>query len=157
MSAVEDSSFSFDGAPETRPVRCVDCDEEHDSIVGFVLKDGNAHAIYFAEWHERWSEAYLDVILGSFEGPDYEDNVTFGCRVGYVQGQALPACSLVQAAMTRSEAQIFGARLSRDEALVHPRLAELWEVVDWLIVNDPTLHDKVFHMPPADGSTQPGA
>jgi hypothetical protein len=141
--------LSFDGDPQVRAARCERCGADHDSVTGFVLRGGNPHAIYFAEWHPDASEAYVDVILGSFAEPDYMDNVTFGCRVGHVATQAEPACSLVPGAAIRSDKPILGTKLDRDEALAHPRPNEFWSVVDWLIVNDPVLHENVFHMPPS--------
>jgi hypothetical protein len=120
-------------------------------VTGFVLRDGNAHAVYFAEWQPTLGEAYVDVILGSFEEPKYADNVTFGCRVGHVDSQEAPACSLVQGGSTRSDRPLFGTKLSRELALAHPWLAEFWAIVDWLIINDPVLHENVFHMPPRSG------
>jgi hypothetical protein len=139
--------LSFDGDPTVRAVSCPRCGVEHPSVTGFVLNDGDKYAVYFADWHALPGEAYVDVILGSFEEPAYADHVTFGCRIGHVESQAEPACSLVLAGAVRSDGPIFGRRLDRDEALSHPRLAEFWTVVDWLIVNDPLLHEHVFHMP----------
>lgn len=142
--------LSFDGDVQTRTVTCAACGVDHQSTTGFVLQDGNAHAIYMAEWHPVTSESYIDVILGSFEEPDHADNVTFGCRVGHVRTQPQPACSLVQGGATRSDKPLFGRKLERDEALAHPRLDDFWAVVDWLILNDPVLHENVFHMPPTN-------
>jgi hypothetical protein len=50
------------------------------------------------------------------------------------------------AGAARSYQRLFGRKLDRDEALSHPRPSEFWTVVDWLIVNDPLLHEHVFHM-----------
>ena len=60
-------------------------------------------------------------------GPDYPDQVTFGCRIGHVAGQREPAA-----------------------ALDHPDLALFWNTVDWLVVNDPLLHRTVYHLPASD-------
>jgi hypothetical protein len=40
---------------------------------------------------------------------------------------------------------MFGQKLEREEALSHPRLHEFWDLVDWLILNDETLHENVYH------------
>lgn len=139
--------LSFDGDPAAQVESCASCGDEHETVTGSVLRDDHAYAVYFAEWHSRRSEAYIDVIFGSFEGPDYADHVTFGCRVGQVPSQAAPACSLVAAALNRPDRPILGHKLDRDGALDHPRLGEFWAVVDWLILNDPVLHEHVFHLP----------
>jgi len=121
-------------------------------VTGSVLRGAAAYAVYFADWYPHASEAWLDVVLGAFIEPEYPDQVTFGCRIGHVQGQEQPACSLVQAGSRRSGSALFGLRLSPEQARAHPRLSEFWAVTDWLILNDQLLHQHVFHMPPASGS-----
>jgi hypothetical protein len=143
--------FSFDGESQRRESQCASCGHPHEGVTGFVLRDDYAYAVYFADWYPHEDEAWRDIVLGSFDEPDYTDQVTFGCRIGHVDGQAGPACSLVQAATQRSDAAIFGQRLSRDSALEHPRLGEFWAVTDWLILNDRLLHEKVLLMPPSGG------
>ena len=81
-----------------------------------------------------------------WEEPDYPDQVTFGCRLGPVEGQDGPAASLVTGGENKSDHPLFGVKLDREAALEHPRLADFWEVIDWLVVNDPTLHENVYHM-----------
>ena len=137
--------FSFDGDPTTHLRRCGDCEVEHEAVNGFVLRDGSAYAIYFADWYPHQQEAWIDVILGSFGEEHYPDNVTFGCRVGEVVNSNEPAATVVEAATVRPESAIFGRKLDRGTALAHPRLSDFWEVVDWLIVNDPMLHRELFH------------
>jgi len=141
-------TFTFDGDPERRHRLCDVCREEHETDTGFVLRDGDAYAVYWASWYPHENEAWLDVVVGSWEEPKYRDNVTFGCRIGYIEGQDAPACSLVEGGKVLGDAAIFGQKLTRDEALAHPWLDRFWELVDWLIGNDPILHEHVFHMPP---------
>ena len=146
--------LAFDGDPTVRIVSCPSCGRDHESVTGFVLRDGRAHAVYFADWHPETGEAFIDVVLGAFEEPGHLDNVTFGCRVGHVAAQEAPACSLVTGGATRSDRPLLGRRLDRQQALGHPRLVDFWAVIDWLIVNDPTLHQHVFHMPPRSSPTE---
>lgn len=138
--------FSFDGEPDVRMVRCGDCGQQHEAVTGFVLCEGFAHAVYWADWYPHQNEAYVDLILGSWEEPEYEDHVTFGCRIGRVPGQDGPQCSLVPAAQQRDEAPVFGTKLTREAALAHPWLGEFWDCIDWLTLNDPVLHEHVYHM-----------
>jgi hypothetical protein len=39
---------------------------------------------------------------------------------------------------------MFGRKLSREEALVHPRLAECWHAIDFILIEDETVHDHVY-------------
>lgn len=136
-------TFSFDGEPKLRPSTCDHCAEEHEGVTGYVLRDGDAFAVYFAEWYPHENEAWLDVILGSF-AEDFLDHVTFGCRIGEIPGSDGPQCSLVPAAEVRADLPIFGTKLTREQALEHPRQPEFWALVDWLLVNDALLHDHVY-------------
>lgn len=137
-------SFSEDSTVDRR--RCPDCGSEHESVTGFVSRDGSAYAVYYADWYPHANEAYVDVVLGPWQEPEYPDQVTFGCRLGPVEGQDGPAASLVTGGASKSDHPLFGTKLDREAALAHPMLREFWEVIDWLVVNDPTLHENVYHM-----------
>ena len=63
-----------------------------------------------------------------------------------MEGQDGPAASLVTGGENKSDHPLFGVKLDRESALEHPMLAEFWDVIDWLVVNDPTLHENVYHM-----------
>ena len=138
-------SFSFDGEPRVEHRRCKECGDGHDLARGLVLRDGGAYASYFAYWYPHQNEAWLDVTLGTWKEPDYPDNVTFGCRIW--RGEMGHACGFVEAGRTLSDNRVYGRKLSPDEARIHPWRDSFWEVVDWLIPNDPTLHEHVHHLP----------
>jgi hypothetical protein len=137
--------FSFDGMPESREVTCAHCGKKHDGDTGFVLDHGNAFAVFYADWYPHTDEAWVEVILGSFEAPHYSDDVTMGCRYGYVDGQADSVASLFTP--TRS-GDIFGRVLDRAAALKSDRIDDFWAVTDWLIVNDPLLNRTAYRLPP---------
>ena len=95
--------------------------------------------------HDHGSpEAWVDVILGTFDAQDFTDHVSFGCRVGPVAGQAETAASLVAAATPYGPSPMFGQKLSRDSALVHPWLPAFWNIVDFLLIEDPDVHRHVY-------------
>lgn len=100
-------------------------------------------------------EAWIDVIFGSLEGEAvHDERVTFGCRVGPVQGSDQPAATAVQAAQPYDESPTFGHKLSRAEALEHPRVHDFWRVVDFLLEREPAINHHVYaHLP--DRSTGP--
>lgn len=138
--------YSFDGESKQSSRTCPDCNQTHESVTGFVLDDGAAHAVYYADWYPHSNEAFVDVILGSWDRPGYEDNVTFGCRLGEIAGHPGPQASVVTGGEQRPDKAILGEKLRREDALQHPKLGEFWDIVDWLILNDPLLHEKVYHM-----------
>jgi hypothetical protein len=90
-------------------------------------------------------EAWIDVIFGSFEDQARKDErVTFGCRVGPVRGSEEPAATAVQAAIPYGDTPTFGHKLSRDEALAHPRLPDFWQVVDFLLEREPAINHHLY-------------
>ena len=141
--------FSFDGDSRQTTRMCSECGRPHESVTGFVLKDDSAYAVYYVDWYPHSNEAYIDVILG-WEDPDYSDNVTFGCRLGEVDGHSGPQASLVTGGAQRGNGPILGETLAREAAIRHPRVNEFWDPVDWLIVNDALLHEKIYHMDETD-------
>ncbi len=132
---------------QTRQYACGCCDAPIERSWNFVHRDGNAHAVYFANsYHHRDHphETWIDVILGTWGTGSTEDHVTFGCRVGPVEGSPQPAATLVQACMDGSGSDIHGVQLSREDGLTHPRLPEFWQVVDFVLANDPDVNRHLY-------------
>ena len=113
---------------------------------GFLNRNDVAAAVYFAALHDHGGdrEAWIDVILGTFGSGDSTDHVTFGCRVGPVPGQDEPAAWLVLGAIPYGDSPIWGEKLARDEALRHPWLSQFWEVVDFVLVQDPDVNRHIY-------------
>ncbi len=132
---------------QERDYSCDCCDAQIQRVWNFVHSDGATFAVYFANcYHHRDQphETWIDVILGSWGGEDMSDHVTFGCRVGPTAGSLLPGATLVQACRDGGTSSIHGAVLSREQALTHPWLPRLWEVVDFVIVQDPTIRNHLY-------------
>lgn len=88
-------------------------------------------------------DAYFDVIIGSWGANDNAGHVTFGCRVGPVEDGSIGA-TLIDPVFGQSGAPIHGRVISRAEGLTHPMLAEFWEIIDFVLVNDPTVHPHLY-------------
>jgi hypothetical protein len=98
------NGLSFDEGRTIQASSCDACGTDHKIVKQFVLDDGNAHAVLFVALHGHGvNEAWIDAIFGSFDD-DYADHLTFGCRVGPMDGQADPAATLVEAAIPYSAA-----------------------------------------------------
>ena len=125
---------------------CEQCGASYVKVTGFVYADGDALAVFYAacHHHEGQHEAWIDVIFGDWGTDDSSRNVTFGCRVGPVANSAEPAATLVPAASVYADGPIFGRKLSREEALAHPLVAENWRVVDHILDSDPTVNAHVY-------------
>lgn len=138
--------LTFDGEPTVDQKDCAACGRSYDLVRSFVLNDGDAYAVVFAACHAHGvtNEAWIDVIFGSWEEDDSTENVTFGCRVGPVDGQSGPAASAVDAAAPYSDSTLWGSKLTRQEALTHQRIGDFWTVIDFVLTSDPHVRDHVY-------------
>jgi hypothetical protein len=136
--------LAYDSPQPAEERRCDQCGRSYLLVRAFITRDGGAYAIVFAACHVHEGEAWIDVILGTFSSDDAPDHVTFGARVGPVAGQADPAATAVPAAAGYSQSPFWGIKLSRDEALAHPRIDEFWEIVDYVLLTDPVVHAHVY-------------
>lgn len=134
--------------PEGRKVvefDCPDCGEQAQRVWGFILDDDNAYAVFFASlYHHDGHEVWIDVILSPTWADGVDDHETFGCRVGPIEGQDDPAASLVTGGAEAPDTQLFGRKLTREDALEHPRLDDFWAVVDHLLEHDPVVREHVY-------------
>jgi hypothetical protein len=127
---------------QTRTCEC--CGAERQVVTGWVNDDDEAVAAYIASCYPHDGELWLDVILGSWGDETNDDHVTFGCRVGAVEGQPTPACTLVPAASVGPPSPIYGEKLDREQALRHPWLGLFWDIVDLVLTADSTVHAHVY-------------
>jgi len=128
-----------------RPHRCEHCGSQYEHVTGFVSDDGRSHAAYFAACHGHPEHmAHIDVILGEWgEAATPNDRVHFSCFLRPDSAMAADAPVAITA-----DAPLLGTRLTRDEALEHPRVSEFWAVVDVLAADDPSVARNVYTDPP---------
>ncbi|WP_093619393.1 hypothetical protein [Actinoplanes philippinensis] len=131
---------------EVRDFVCQCCGGAADRTWAHVNDDNGAAAVYFASCyhHNGVHEAWIDAILGTWGDDRHDDHVTFGCRVGPVQGSPAPAATLVDGGAVAPDAPIFGHKLSRAEGLAHPRLADFWRLVDTVLEKDELVRRHVY-------------
>jgi hypothetical protein len=143
--------LTFDGEPGRQDEVCAQCGRSYRLIKTFIRRDGDAYAIAYTALHRHSAvpEAWIDVILGTFGENTTDDHITFGCRVGPIEGQTEPAASLVTGAIPYGDQAIWGQKLTCEQALAHPRLHDYWDVVDYLLLNDPEIHAHVYRKPAA--------
>jgi hypothetical protein len=126
---------------------CPCCNAPIERMWNFISADGDATAVYFANCYHHLDQphdAYIDVIMGTWGTNDASDHVTFGCRVGPVVNSPQPAATLVEACLDGARGEIHGAILTREDALKHPWLPRFWEIVDFILEKDPTVHRHLY-------------
>jgi hypothetical protein len=104
----------------------------------------------FGAWlyhHDEAHEVIIDAILGTWDEDEVGDHVTFGARTGPVSGQVEPASTLVTGGAMAPEEPVYGRKLTRDEALLHPWLPRFWEVNDLILTGIPAVHAHWTHQP----------
>jgi hypothetical protein len=129
-------ALAFDGQPHVRDQTCRSCGRSYQWVSGLIKRDGHAFAVYYAQCHGHGdkAEAWVDVVVGSWDEPAYSDHATFSCRVSQAGAGAVDA-----PVASKGEAPFSGAMLSRSDALLDPRLPQVWEVVDFVVTTDPVL------------------
>jgi len=113
---------------------CPDCGGLRVCHAGTVtgLPDGLAARFRAFEYDHEQPEVFVEVTFGRTRVAGFSPDETFASRYGPVPGHE-PACSLVTAGATTSRWSRLGRRLTRDEALAHPRLDQFWAVNDVVI------------------------
>jgi hypothetical protein len=117
---------------------CPDCAGDRVIYTGEIGTDEATVAVFgaFLYDHPGNPEVYVDATFGTFGSDDeaaYADHVTFGSRTGSLDEHPHFGCTLVTGGEMAPEAAFFGHRLTREEALAHPRLQEFWSVNDVIL------------------------
>jgi hypothetical protein len=138
-------SLEIDSDRQVSEFSCPQCGGVIQRVTGFVYRDHDAHAVFFAScYHHGGHEAYIDVVFSPTWADGVDDRETFGCRVGPIEGQADPGATLVTGGAAFRDSARFGRKLTRDESLAHPRVGEFWAVVDHILAHDPLVREHVY-------------
>jgi hypothetical protein len=107
---------------------CAQCGRNYKRVVVFATQSGDAYSGVSALCHgHAEDEVWLDATFGSWEEP-FADHVTFSCRINS------EGAGLVDALVAgKGEADYYGKRLTRAQALEQPDLSSLWELVDLVV------------------------
>lgn len=137
------ATLTLDDDRRVRTDQCVGCGRPYEQVVAFVYRDGDAYAIYHAQCHDHGDgsapTAWLDIVLGGWEEPDFPDHVTFSVRVD------ANGAGIVDAPVAVSGTAAYdGRKLQREEAFAHSKIGEVWTVVDFIVVEDPTVSTYVY-------------
>jgi hypothetical protein len=119
------------------PQVCTGCGREYSRVVIFVTENGSAVSLVSVVCHGHERDAWLDATFGSWEEP-YADHVTFSCRL------SPDGAGLVDALVAgKGDARHYGQRLTRQQALAHPLLVQLWPLVDEVALRVPEVRAAV--------------
>jgi hypothetical protein len=121
--------------------QCDCCGKTTTTLVRFVRKDGDAHAVYYASFAEGHSErgASAVVSIGPWgEGADPADRAAFALRLWDDQGN-FNVTVIDNSDSPWAGKPFLGAPLSREEAMRHPLLPEVFHITDHMFLDDKPL------------------
>jgi len=120
---------------------CKCCGNTTVRLTRFVYNDGNAHAVYYAQYTVAHEEKRLSGIIGLGPWGDdakEEDRVAFpfqiwtdkdNFKVGLVDASESPW----------SHVTFLGRILNREEALKHEWIKEVFHITDHMVTDDPEI------------------
>ncbi len=126
--------------PPTESV-CNCCGNATVSLTRFVLKDGNAHAVYYAQYTRAHGEKRMSGLIGLGdwnETAEPEDRLAFPFQIWLKDGDS--AIGLIDAENSPwSDSTYLGRLLDRAEALTHPWIHEVFHITDHMVLEDPEI------------------
>ncbi len=121
--------------------KCDCCDGQSTRLTRVVQKDGVPHAIYYAMFTEPHPEQHVTAVvsLGDFgngSGPDDREAFAIALRKSD-EGVEVLVKDATQCPW--QDVALLGRKLTRDEALHHPRLGEVFEITNQMPAYDAPL------------------
>ena len=118
--------------------RCECCGSLTVKLTRFVYRDGDAFAVYYAQYSNNHPDHDLEMLISIGEWDEHSEpsqRSAFYCRVR--SNTDSYAVSLEDASGSPwSDSRIMGAMLSRAEALAHPLKSTAFEVLDEALLRD---------------------
>jgi len=137
--------LEIDFEPPTESI-CECCGNTTVRLTRFVLNDGDAFAVYYAQFTKSHSEKALEGLVGlgawgDDAGPD--QRLAFPFRMWIRDENAV--VGLVDAAQSPwSESTFLGRLLDRDEALAHPWVKDVFHITDHMLLEDAEIKGHFF-------------
>ena len=133
--------FSLELGEEISNITCSCCGEQFKSICGFIKKDDDAYAVYFATLHTGHSDigASLTISIGN-----WWDDTALDER-HWIELTVKPSETNLNMRIEEpggsrhKEFKALGIALSRDEALSSHLKDDFFIVADYVVVEDPAL------------------
>lgn len=122
---------------------CEDCQQHYARVTGWVSKGDATLAAYYAVCHGHPDhEVALDVILGTWGVEDATDHETFSCLIRPGGAMAVDPFVTLSFDPAGELPGLLGRPVRRGEALQHPRLADVWAIVDELVIYVPPVSEQ---------------
>jgi len=106
-----------------------------------VTIDKQAQAVYFAAFSDNHPEQVVSVLLSLgpwWEGAGPEGRVAFGLRI-WLTKESFNVGVVDAEGVGWPNSKLMGRRLSRAEALSHPRINDAFHISDHIVAEDPEI------------------
>ncbi len=115
---------------------CTCCDSNTTSLTRFVKRDGNAYAVYYAFFTEGHSGLTGLISIGEWGTEKIpKDRYAFGFDM--MATDESYQVMIINAEQTPwGKADILGQKLTREEAMLHPWLEDVYEITDLMADRD---------------------
>ncbi len=136
--------YSWSNEPEYGVLDRETCDCKHPYATRDISRDGAPWGAYRVEAGASPELMYALVLFDqpTPDNPDPQGLVRFWIRF---RPPSVDAFGFMMDSAQVSDTDGNVAQLDRDEALAHPRIGEAWELIDWLFVTDPMIHQVMGH------------
>jgi hypothetical protein len=125
--------------PAVAARRCGGCGREHETVRGYLYRDGNAWVAYWAALYRAGEHHAHPIALMTLAMGDWSDATDAGTRT-WVQIEARPHGDQVLMSFVDPSAQldpdVFGSSLNRSQALDSPRKPGFLEAAEHVAYKD---------------------
>lgn len=125
---------------------CPDCGSTTRSIWGYVYKNNDAHAMYYARWTDNHLERGIQILLSIGRWGDgttgkMRRRVGVDCRMGSDR----PSFMIIDASkMPWDNEKLLGKPLTKDEVLKDRIKDDAFDILDRLVIDDHRLRDSLL-------------
>ena len=137
------TTLRLETADENNATQCACCGARSRSVHGFVYRDDDAYAVYYAGWSDGHPGRGVSIAIavGEWsEGSSSADRTSVGIR-------AKPTRNSVEFTVLSpnespwGDTPLFGKMMERERALAHPKLKEVLHVVEHVVRGDARVRD----------------
>jgi hypothetical protein len=137
--------YSVDLNEEIQTVDCPDCGEKSLTVWGFIRRDGNAHAVYYAGLMTGHSQPSVRLTISIGDWGTTDANGKDAQLRRWLFMEARPTSDRYAIMVREPEESVYfnkpllGTPMSRAEALSSSSLDEFFAVADFVAFNDPAV------------------
>lgn len=135
--------LTLEQGEESMPTACECCGRYSRTVHGFVYRNDDAYAVYYAGWSEGHPErgVTMAIAMGEWgDDSDASDRVSVGVRA-FASSSEIHFSILDPEESPWSRTDLLGDMIPRKVALHHPSLKEVFTIAEVLVEHDFRVRD----------------